>query len=187
MTSDLSIFLRQVLRNPSQISAVAPSSERLARKMVAALPDSAGPIVELGPGTGKFTRALLAAGVAPHDLAAFEMSQDFVSHLRQRFPLVDVRHRGAQHMDEAFGTTPLRAVVSGLPLLSIPLQIQRAILSAAFRRLAPGAPFIQFTYGPFPPVPQALRDELGLSARSTGWVMANLPPAQVYLFTRNPH
>ena len=187
MPSDFNLFLRQVIRQPAQVSALAPSSERLARRMVAALPDRPGPVIELGPGTGTFTRALLAAGVAPRDLTAFEMSPDFVSHLRARFPAVDIRLRPAQYLDEAPDTGPLRAVVSGLPMLSIPADIQRHILAAAFQRLAPGAPFIQFTYGPFPPVPLRLRAELGLVAHSTGWVMANLPPAQVYVFTRKPH
>jgi len=187
MRGELSLFLKQALRRPGQISALAPSSERLAAKMAAALPPGDGPVIELGPGTGKITRALLNAGVRPQDLTAFEMSEDFVAHLRDAFPEVDIRHRPAQNLAEAAPDRPLRAVVSGLPLLSIPLPIQREILAASFALLAPCAPFIQFTYGPFAPAPARLRAELGLAARSTGWVLDNLPPAQVYLFTRAAH
>lgn len=186
MKGDFPLFLRQLLRRPSQISALAPSSMRLARKMAAQVPPGPGPVVEFGPGTGKITDALLEAGIAPADLTLYEMAPEFCTYLVQRYPGVDIRNAPAQTLRDST-LPPLRAVVSGLPLLSIPPAIQHDILQAAFAKLAPGAPFIQFTYGPCPPIPIALRQELGLRTSRAGWVIDNLPPAQVYVFHRIPH
>jgi phosphatidylethanolamine/phosphatidyl-N-methylethanolamine N-methyltransferase len=77
-------------------------------------------------------------------------------------------------------------VVSGLPLLSMPLALQRDILTGTFARVRPGAPYVQFTYGPAPPVARAVRDELGLDWRVSPRIWQNLPPARVYRFTRTP-
>ena len=63
------VFLKQILRNPFGIGAVVPSSQRLARLMVERIdPQTSDVIVELGPGTGVFTRELLARGVIPANL-----------------------------------------------------------------------------------------------------------------------
>lgn len=86
MTNEAQLFLRQLLTNPRQVSAIAPSSPRLARAMAEGLGPRSGRVVEFGPGTGRLTEAILAAGVAPRDLTLFEMSEDFVTHLRRRFP-----------------------------------------------------------------------------------------------------
>jgi len=182
-TSDLSLFLGQMLRRPQSVSALMPSSERLARAMAAEVPEGTGPVVELGPGTGKITRALLEAGIAPSDLHLLEINDDFVSFLRLRHPDVHLHHRGAQDMDR-IGLSTARAVVSGLPLLSLPRDLQRAILEAAFRLLPPGAPLIQFTYGPSNPVPGPLMRDLGLVVERGRRVWHNMPPAQIYRLRR---
>ena len=177
------LFLRQFLRNPRQISSIAPSSSYLARAMAQGLSGDTGRVVEFGPGTGSLTEGILAAGVHPEDLTLFELDEQFVTTLRRRFVGVTVLHapadKAAEHIAPGVG-----AVVSGLPLLSMPADICAAIVGAAFDILAPGAPFIQFTYGSKPSIPASVVAALGLHAEQSAFVWCNLPPARVHRFTR---
>lgn len=177
----MSLFFRQLLRNPLQVSAIAPSSRYLARAMAAGLGPESGRVVEFGPGTGSLTEAILAQGVAPRDLTLFELDANFVEALRRRFPGVTVHHvgadRAAEHVAAGVG-----AVISGLPLLSMPRPVCAAIVGAAFNILKPGAPYIQFTYGPGPSIPADVMAEQNLIAVQTAFVWANLPPARVHQF-----
>jgi phosphatidylethanolamine/phosphatidyl-N-methylethanolamine N-methyltransferase len=181
--SDLALFARRLLQNPRQVSAISPSSRYLARAMAEGLGPQTGRVVEFGPGTGQLTRAILAAGVVAADLTVFELDAAFITHLRQDFPGVTVHHHGADHAHEVV-KPGVGAVISGLPLLSMPLPVATAILDAAFRILAPGAPYVQFTYGPKPPVPARILDQLGLRVEAGRKVWLNLPPARVYRFYR---
>ncbi len=179
--SETRLFLRQLITQPRQVSAIAPSSRALARAMARNLPP--GRVVEFGPGTGRLTEAILAAGVAPEDLTLFEMNPDFSDHLRRRFPGVTVILGGAetapQHVAPGVG-----AVISGLPLLSMPVVVRKAIVGAAFSVLGPGGRFIQFTYGPQSPLPDVERAEMGLAVERGEKVWLNLPPATIYRFRR---
>lgn len=180
---ELALFSRKLLRNARQISAAAPSSRFLAAAMSEGLGPKTGRVVEFGPGTGQLTRGILAAGVAPGDLTLFELDADFVTHLRATFPCVTVHHLGADLAAEVVAKG-VGAVVSGLPLLSMPVASREAIVGAAFAILAPGAPMIQFTYGPKPPLPPESLRRLGLHVEPGRKVWANLPPARVYRFYR---
>ena len=96
MTGEARLFLRQLISNPREVSAISPSSPWLARAMTERLGPHSGPVAEFGPGTGRLTEAILARGVSPHDLTLFEMNGDFVRHLRHRFPGVHLHHGPAQ-------------------------------------------------------------------------------------------
>lgn len=153
--SDGSRFLRAWLADPFAIAAVAPSSQSLARLMTSRIGPETGPVVELGPGTGVFTRALLSCGVAPTNLLLIERSPAFTLLLRDRFPDLDVVCDLAEGMAYHAGgrlAEPPGAVVSGLPLLAMRSSVQHRILAAAFSALRPGGTFIQFTYGHVVPV-----------------------------------
>jgi phosphatidylethanolamine/phosphatidyl-N-methylethanolamine N-methyltransferase len=183
MPSDIALFLRQLIRNPVQTSAILPSSGFLARAMVAGLGPNSGRVVEFGPGTGVFTRAILKAGVRPQDLVLFEMNPDFASHLRRQFPDVTVHVAGAQdapkHCPAGVGT-----VISGLPLLSMPTDVRRAIVGGAFNVLRKGGTMVQFTYGPNPPLDDESFTALGLTHQRGAKIWLNMPPATVYAFRR---
>jgi phosphatidylethanolamine/phosphatidyl-N-methylethanolamine N-methyltransferase len=181
VSGDLALFRRRLLQNPKQVSAIAPSSRFLARAMADGLGPRTGRVVEFGPGTGRLTQAILDAGVPARLLDLFELDNDFVRHLHQKFPGVAVHHLGADHADEVVAPG-VGAVVSGLPLLSMPAAVREAIVGAAFRILAPGAPYIQFTYGPKPPLPQESVEKLGLRIEPGRKVWLNMPPARVYRF-----
>jgi len=183
---DKLIFLKQVLQNPAQVSALFPSSRELARVMASTVEPSRGPVAEFGPGTGIITQALLDRGVAPHDLTLMEMSGEFCTLLTQKFPDVTLINRPAQDIVTA-GKAGFSTIVSGLPLLSMDASIQRQILTAAFDVLLPNGNFVQFTYGLRPPVAPDVALDLGLTTRKLGWVWQNIPPAHVYIYTRLPH
>lgn len=184
-------FFRQWLRHPRATAAVSPSGPQLVRAMMAELPAGAQRVIELGAGTGVMTRALLARGIAPSELLVFELNPELHHHLAGQFPELTVLCADACELVEetrACGFAqagPADAVVSSLGLLSMPRELQRCILRAAFACLAPSGSFIQFTYGPGCPVPRELMDELGLHAIRGRTVLRNVPPATVYVFRRN--
>ncbi len=184
-------FFRQWLKNPLGIAALSPSSRRLAREMVAQLPDGARRVIELGGGTGVFTDAVLKHGIDPGDLLVVELNEELHRLLKQRFPAVKVVRGDARELetlvrDADFSRAgPVDAVLSGLGLLSMSRATQREILRAVFSVLGPNGRFIQFTYGPASPVSRELLAELDLSAHRGGMAWRNVPPAAVYVFTRN--
>ncbi len=181
--SDFALFMGQLARKPHQVVALAPSSRFLCAEMVADLDPSDGPVIELGAGTGNITRAILDRGIAPEDLHSIGMNPEFCDRLRDRFPGLNVYQMSAGDV----GDLPVKnaqAVVSGLPLLSMPLTLQHSILGGTFRRVRPGGTYVQFTYGPKPPVARSVREELGLTWRVSQKIWWNLPPARVYRFSQ---
>jgi phosphatidylethanolamine/phosphatidyl-N-methylethanolamine N-methyltransferase len=177
-------FLKSWLENPLKTGAVAPSGKALAAKMAAVVdPVVAGPIVELGPGTGPVTQALLARGIAPERLFLVEYSADFAKLLRQRFPAVNVIQGDAYALAETLAPhihEPVSAIVSSLPLLTRPDRQRIDLLQAAFRLMLPGSPFVQFTYMNASPVPLSDSFDAAVSRR----VWKNLPPARVWTYRR---
>lgn len=188
-TMDTLAFFRAWVSNPLQIAAIAPSSAVLASLITSEISADNGPVLELGPGTGVFTRALLARGVRERDLTLIEHSADFAGLLRRRFPAARVHHMDAAKLaaaDHLFEHATVGGVVSGLPLLSMGPRKVMAIVAGAFDRLRPGGAFYQFTYGLHCPVPRRVLDRLGLRATRIGGTLRNVPPAAVYRISRRP-
>ncbi|PWK62443.1 class I SAM-dependent methyltransferase [Roseicyclus mahoneyensis] len=185
-SSDFSLFMGQLLRRPHQVVALAPSSRFLCAEMVARIDPAAGPVIELGAGTGNITQAILDRGVAQEDLHSIEMNPEFCDRLRARFPRLNVHQMSAGEVG-SLAVNDAQAVVSGLPLLSMPLGLQRDILTGTFQRVRPGGSYVQFTYGPKPPVARAVREELDLQWTVSHKIWWNMPPARVYRFTRTAH
>lgn len=179
--SDLSLFLTQFLRRPGEIRAVAPTGRAAAREMARPVGRTSGAVAEIGAGTGTITRALLGRGLPPENLELYELNVAFCARLRRSFPTCQVHNLPAQEMVNV-GRPNLDAVISGVPVLVMPDQMQRAIVGAALRMLRPGRPFVQITYGPAPPLSEAVRAEFGLSYTRSRRIWANLPPARVYTF-----
>jgi phospholipid N-methyltransferase len=184
--SDIVKFARAWIRAPLQIGAVLPSGGALARLITSEIGPDTGPVIELGPGTGVFTSALLARGVQPSDLTLIEADPDFVRLLQLRFPGVRVLCADASRLTEVPLDTmrPAGAVVSGLPLLAMAPDAVTGIVTGSFAHLRPGGSFYQFTYGPRCPVPPAVLDRLGLEAVRVGRTFRNFPPAAVYRISR---
>ena len=185
------LFLKRWIRQPFAIGAMMPSgrllADTIARTTVAALGDRLGHVVELGAGTGEVTRALLAAGIGPHRLALVERDDALASFLRSRFDGPQIIHGDASVLPGllvASGIEKVAVVVSSLPLLSLPAEVVGGIVQGAFEILPPGGALVQFTYGPKPPVPRALRERLNLVGESGRRIWRNVPPAVVWTFRR---
>jgi phosphatidylethanolamine/phosphatidyl-N-methylethanolamine N-methyltransferase len=185
------LFLKRWLRRPLRIGAVAPSGVALSRAMARAALDlpgaRTGTVVELGPGTGSFTSALFEEGLERRRLISIERDPEMVAWLQRHFPGLRVLAGDAARLPEllsAIGIQEAQAVISGLPLLSMPRSVVRDIVGGTFSVLAPQGAFIQFTYGPTSPVPHQILDELGLEARNGRRIWRNVPPAVVWTFRR---
>ena len=176
-------FIRSWFEKPISTGAVMPSSRVLARAMARYVdPQSNGPVIELGPGTGPVTQALVRQGVDPARLILVEFNPDFCRLLRTRYPAATVVQGDAYRLRrllESFVDEPAAAVVSGLPLVTKPLRTRLRLISDAMMLLATGAPFVQFTYAMVPPIPKELS---GVRAESSELIWMNLPPARVWVY-----
>lgn len=184
-------FFRQWLRRPLSTAAVSPSSRFLAQRIVTALPEGADRVIELGAGTGTFTRALLDHGIAPGNLLAVEFNPELYRYLRTRFPQITLVRADARSLAQVpevrqfVASAPPQAIVSGLGLLSMTRQMQHSVLAGAFELLPADGNFIQFTYGPRVPVATEVMRDLGLRASQHSFTLLNLPPARIFIFSRS--
>lgn len=175
------LFLRSWLANPRQIGAVAPSSPKLAELMTREIDAGTGLVLELGPGTGVFTHALVERGVRQEDITLVELSDEFANLLAQRFPKARLLRSSASQLANTRTLMPrFGAVISGLPLLTMPGPTVFRIVAGAMRMLQQDSHIYQFTYGWRCPVPARVLEKLGLTAERIGTVVSNMPPASVY-------
>lgn len=186
--ADEARFFRSWLDNPMIAGAVSPSGRALARMMARYVdPLEAGPIIELGPGTGSITEALLRRGVEPERLYLVEFDAGFCRLLARRFPGVHIIKGDAYRLSETLGdrlAEPAAAIVSSLPLLMKPERQRLALLGDAFTCMAPEGRFIQFTYGPASPIPRGRLAGPAFRAEGSPPVWLNLPPARVWVYRR---
>jgi phosphatidylethanolamine/phosphatidyl-N-methylethanolamine N-methyltransferase len=176
-------FLKALITRPKTIGAVIPSSAALARAMARQIEPKAGPVLEIGPGTGVITEAILERGVAPASLTLVEYDEELAGHLAARFPHVQVIQGDAFDLDRSLrghDGMPFGAIVSSLPLLNHPMARRLAYTEGVTRRLAPGAPLIQFSYGAHAPVVPPP----GFAVIRAAQVWANIPPAKVWVYRK---
>jgi phosphatidylethanolamine/phosphatidyl-N-methylethanolamine N-methyltransferase len=186
------LFLKRWLRNPLSMGAVVPSgrllAEAMARTTLAEMTGRDGPVIELGAGTGEVTKALLAVGIPAHRLALVEREPELAAFLRSHFPGPRIVEGDAARLApllDRHGIKSAAAVVSSLPLLSLPAEIVNGIVHSVFEVLPRGAALVQFTYGPSPPVPKTLREGLRLVGARGKRIWRNVPPAVVWTFRRS--
>jgi phosphatidylethanolamine/phosphatidyl-N-methylethanolamine N-methyltransferase len=178
-------FLRSWIEKPLHMGAVMPSGKVLARTMAQYVNvDSMEPVVELGPGTGAITNALIEHGVDQKRLVLVEYNPGFCALLRDRYPQATVVQGDAYALRDSLWnvlSAPAAAVVSGLPLVTKPMLTRLKLIRDAFGALAPGAPFVQFTYSVAPPIPKSLP---GVSTEASERIWMNLPPARVWVYRK---
>ena len=179
-------FIRSWIEKPLSIGAVTPSGRVLARTMASYVnPAVKGPVIELGPGTGPVTEALVEQGIEPSRLVLIEFNPEFCRLLRARYPAATVIRGDAYALRRVLGdqlSQPAAAVVSGLPLVTKPLKTRVRLVHDAFRMMQPGAPFVQFTYAVMPPIPRALT---GVTAEASERIWMNVPPARVWVYRKD--
>jgi phosphatidylethanolamine/phosphatidyl-N-methylethanolamine N-methyltransferase len=178
-------FLRSWIEKPLHMGAVMPSGKVLARTMAQYVDlNSSGPVVELGPGTGAITSALIERGVDQKRLVLVEYNPGFCALLRDRYPHAKVVQGDAYALRDSLWnvlSAPASAVVSGLPLVTKPMLTRLKLIREAFLAMAPGAPFVQFTYSVAPPIPKSLP---GVSTEASERIWMNLPPARVWVYRK---
>ena len=176
-------FIASWLQHPLKVGAVSPSGRALARAVAAEIdPSIPGAVVELGPGTGPVTEALVERGIAPERLVLVEYDPEFCALLRRRYPGATVIEGDAYALGDTLSgiiKEPLAAIASCLPLMTRPLSVRVRLLNAAIRMLQPGAPFVQFTYAMTAPIPSRKRR---YRITSSPRIWKNLPPARVWVY-----
>ena len=185
--TDRTIFLKNWLQQPVRTGAVAPSGDALAQLITRDIVPDGGPVIELGPGTGAFTRCILAKGLPESDLTLVENSAAFTALLRRRFPMATLLEMDVTRMrrhEEPWKSMQAQAVISGLPLLTMGLRAQWNVVGACMQSLRAGGGLYQFTYMRSCPIAPGVLDRMGLRAERVGTARLNLPPASVYRITR---
>lgn len=178
-------FFRNWIAKPAITGAVSPSGKALARAMAKEVSaDGAWPVLELGPGTGPVTQALIDRGIAPERIVTVEFNLEFCALLKARFAGVNVVEGDAYDLATTLPpglNGPYAAVVSSLPLLNRPAEARFALVEAALDRVLPGGGLVQFSYGLGPPVNSVAGH---FKVTQGAFVLANLPPARVWVYRR---
>jgi phosphatidylethanolamine/phosphatidyl-N-methylethanolamine N-methyltransferase len=180
-------FLRGVISRPKTVGAIIPSSPALARAIAAQVElDENSKVIELGPGTGVVTEALIERGLPQEKLTMVEYDLEFAQHMAARYPRSRVINGDAFHLRRTLGAADgsqdgtFTAIVSGLPLLNFPPDMRAALIDDVLTLLKPGAPFIQFSYGLHSPaVPPR-----NFTVTRAGIVWMNIPPARIWVYRR---
>ncbi len=178
-------FFRGWMSNAKAVGSIIPTSNTTSRRMASvADPNSSLPVLELGPGTGVITKAILERGVKPENLVSIEYSRDFVEHLRSAYPGVNVIHGDAFDLDKTLGPlagATFDSVVSGVPLLNFPVEQRVRYVEDLLARLPAGRPIVQLTYGPRSPVPAGMGD---YRVTRFDFILRNIPPTTLWLYSR---
>ncbi|TQM43484.1 class I SAM-dependent methyltransferase [Pseudonocardia cypriaca] len=187
---DTGRFVREFVRDPLHTASVTPSSQALAAAMVRPVPAVGEPVVvELGPGTGAFTRAIQerTGGRARH--VAVELNERWAQLLTDRHPGVDVVRADARELPRLLaerGIGSVDAVVSGLPWVAYtPGSDGRGLHAVITEVLAPTGVFTQFGYTWTRWAPPARRQLTDLRAHfaevtTSRTIWRNVPPAVVH-------
>jgi phosphatidylethanolamine/phosphatidyl-N-methylethanolamine N-methyltransferase len=178
-------FFKGWIDKPKAVGSIVPTSTIAARRMASVVdPGSGLPVLELGPGTGVITRAILALGVKPENLYSIEYSEDFVRHLTALFPGVNIIKGDAFNLDATLGDRRgmvFDSVVSGVPLLNFPVAQRIRYIEDLLGRIPAGRPIMQLTYGPLSPVPPGRGD---YKVEHYDFVLRNIPPTQLWVYRR---
>jgi phosphatidylethanolamine/phosphatidyl-N-methylethanolamine N-methyltransferase len=182
-------FLSLWVRRPQSMGAIAPSSRSLATAIAREVDyDLPGVVVELGAGTGSITTALIENASDPSEIVVVEREASLCRLLRTRFPQIRVIRGDARELErliERAEIGPVKAVVSGLPLLNMEKHDRSDIIDQCFAIMPPEGVMVQFTYGSVAPVPRSVARQSGIAGERAGWVLRNLPPAAIWRYSRD--
>ncbi|TWG88928.1 phosphatidylethanolamine N-methyltransferase /phosphatidyl-N-methylethanolamine N-methyltransferase [Mesorhizobium sp. J18] len=178
-------FFRGWIDKPKAVGAIIPTSSITARRMASVVdPDSGGLVLELGPGTGVITKAILDRGVRPKNLISIEYSREFVDRLKADFPGVNFIHGSAFDLGELLAPWEGRSfdsVISAIPMLNFPVADRISLTERLLDLLPLGRPIMQITYGAVSPIPSGRGS---YSIERFDFVMRNIPPAHLWIYRR---
>jgi phosphatidylethanolamine/phosphatidyl-N-methylethanolamine N-methyltransferase len=178
-------FLKSLMATPRLTGALAPSGRALARAMAASVdPAYPGLVVELGPGTGPVTRALIERGFDRRRLVLVEFDPRFCRMLERRYEAVRIIEGDAYDLPRTLSelkSAEVAAFVSSLPLLNQRPHRREKLIGDAFALMGPDGVFVQFTYGLFSPIQREACAGRYL-AHCGPPVWRNLPPARVWTY-----
>nr|WP_099050756.1 class I SAM-dependent methyltransferase [Pararhizobium polonicum] len=178
-------FFKGWRSNMKAVGSIVPTSGVTARRMASVVnPHSGLPVLELGPGTGVITKAILQKGVQPQNLVSVEFSTDFFQHLVRTYPGVDFINGDAFDLDKTLGARngqQFDSVISAVPLLNFPMHMRVSLIDDLLSRVPVGRPVIQISYGPLSPV-VAMPDRYQISHYD--FVVRNIPPAQLWVYRK---
>lgn len=183
------MFLAAWVRSPLKIGALTPSSKSLARAMARQVDLSQeGLIIELGAGTGAVTHALVEAQIPAERLLIIERDPRLFSVLHTHFPQLKIVRADAVELHQVLeecGVKKVCAIVSSLPLLSMPRGIRQQIETRMATAINGTGSIIQFTYGPTSPIPHDRWRGLRIYGKRRQFVVSNVPPAHVWVYRRD--
>ncbi|MEE9313253.1 MAG: methyltransferase domain-containing protein [Rhizobiaceae bacterium] len=178
-------FFKTWVDKPKALGAILPTSGITAKRMASlSSPESGNPVLELGPGTGVITKAILEQGIKPENLYTVEFTEEFIDQLKSDFPHVNVLQGDAFDLESVLPDLKGKkfdSVISALPLLNFPVSKRVELLNDLFDRLEPGHPVIQISYGPVSPIPP---DWETFTVESLDWIVRNVPPARLWVYRR---
>ena len=175
-------FLRGFLEKPAEVGSIIPSSRFMERRITRTADlASAKLAIELGPGTGGTTKALLEAMAPDAKLLAIEINPGFCELIEQsiRDPRLIVHEGSAAEIPEALVKHDLGApdvVLSGIPFSTMPREVGLAILRSVNDSLAPGGRFVAYQ---FRDVVHTLGKRV-FGPASVQLELLNMPPMRVY-------
>lgn len=181
-------FFKGWMDKPKAVGAIMPTSSVTSRRMASVIDTDSGlPVLEVGPGTGVITKAILARGVKPENLYTVEYSANFVRHLRGLYPGVNVIEGDAFNIADTLGDkrdTLFDCVISAVPLLNVPVERRIAYLNDLLALIPAGRPVMQITYGPLSPIPAGKGD---YTVKHFDFIIRNIPPAHLWIYRRPAH
>ena len=175
-------FWQQFLKSRREIGSVTPSSRHLSKAIVSKMDFSEDRvIIELGPGTGVFTNAILAQMSANSKLIVIELNAEMYQLLKKS--LLDTRvilvHGSATEMRSVLAQNNLDYVdyiVSSLPLSVMPEAVANQIFADSKSLLGAHGKYVQFMYS----LVLKAKLESYFAHVSKSFVFLNFPPAFVF-------
>jgi phosphatidylethanolamine/phosphatidyl-N-methylethanolamine N-methyltransferase len=171
-------FIGGVIRSPQRLGAIAPTSAVVSDVIASHISSNSGlPVLELGPGTGPVTDAILRRGIAEKDIVAIEYDESFCNDWQARYPAATIIQGNALNLDQTLqhlGDQQFDCIVSGIPMLNFPQKDQAMFLETAFKR-------IQITYGRRSPISVA---DSNIEITASRRILRNLPPAKIWTYRK---
>lgn len=179
------VFLKGMISSPDTVGSIIPTSRVTARCMADQIDLSSGlPVLELGPGTGVITKAILNHGIQAKELYCVEYSVEFTRRLRIMLPDVNVINGDAFDLDSVLGEmsgAQFDTIITSMPLLNFPMMARKQLINDLLDRIPDGRPIVLFSYGATAPVPT---DGENYEVTSIKWIIRNVPPARIWAYRR---